>query len=199
MKAVDTTISHVLIALLKGVMERSRDEGLWQVLAEHQSHVRTYLAEIGLEVIVDDAEGYAYLRQRVPDEDEDAPELPRLVARRQLSYPVSLILALLRKRVAEVDAKSGDTRIVVTRNDLVDMVRIFLPDSSNEARFVDRIETYINKIIDLGFLRRLSGSTDHFEVQRILKAYIDAQWLGELEQRLAQYRAYGIEKAGGNA
>jgi hypothetical protein len=35
------------------------------------------------------------------------PELPRLVPRRQLSYPVSLLLALLRKKLVEFDAAAG--------------------------------------------------------------------------------------------
>ena len=52
--------------------------------------------------------------------DEDAPRLPRLVARRPLSYPVSLMLALLRKRMAEFDASAGDTRLVLTRDEILD-------------------------------------------------------------------------------
>ena len=43
--------------------------------------------------------------------DEDGSALPRLVPRRQLSYPVSLLLALLRKRLAEADAAGGERLI----------------------------------------------------------------------------------------
>jgi hypothetical protein len=39
----------------------------------------------------------------------------------------------------------------------------------------------------MGFLRRLRGKDDQFEVQRILKAFVDAKWLGELDRRLADY------------
>jgi hypothetical protein len=41
-------------------------------------------------------------------------------------------------------------------------------------------------------LRKLRGSEDRFEVRRILKSFVDAQWLGEFERRLAEYK----EKAG---
>ncbi len=62
--------------------------------------------------MLDEAEGYAFLRSR-QDEDEDAQAvMPRLVVRRQLSYPVSLLLALLRKKLAEFDAGGGDTRLI---------------------------------------------------------------------------------------
>ncbi|MCG5051540.1 MAG: DUF4194 domain-containing protein [Myxococcales bacterium] len=185
------TLSHVLVALLKGVLDRHHDPVLWQVLLERQADVREHLGMLGLEVVLDDAEGSAYVRQRTPTEDE-AP-LPRLVARRPLSYPVSLLLALLRKKLVELDAESGERRLIVGRDTLVDMLRVFLPSSANEARFVDRVDAHINKIIELGFLRRLSGQSgqeNQFEVQRIVKAYVDAQWLGELEQRLADYRTH---------
>jgi hypothetical protein len=47
----------------------------------------------------------------------------------------------------------------------------------------------LNKVVELGFVRRLRGQDGVFEVQRILKAFVDAQWLGEFEVRLAAYRA----------
>ena len=42
------------------------------------------------------------------------------------------------------------------------------------------------------------GGRTTFEVRRILKAFVDAQWLGELDARLAAYRAElaGSEKGG---
>ena len=119
----------------------------------------------------------------------------RLVARRPLSYPVSLLLALLRKKLAEFDAGGGDTRLVLGRDDIVELVRVFLPEGPNEARLIDQIETHINKVVELGFLARLkptSASTTapaSFEVRRILKAFVDAQWLADFDARLATYRA----------
>ena len=74
-------------------------------------------------------------------------ELPRLVQRRQLGYPVSLLLALLRKRLAEFDAASSDTRLILGRDDIVELMRLFLPETSNQARLMDRIDTHINRIV----------------------------------------------------
>jgi hypothetical protein len=42
----------------------------------------------------------------------------------------------------------------------------------------------------MGFLRRLRGADDKFEVRRILKAFVDAQWLADFDQRLAAYQAH---------
>lgn len=189
----DNRFGQVLVTLLQGVLYRDSDASLWQSLFELQARVRDYCATIGLELLFDEAEGYAYLRQRAAVEDE--AELPRLVQRRQLSYPVSLILVLLRKRLTEFDATGGDTRLVLSRDQVADQVRLFLPDTANEARLLDRIDAHLNKVIELGFLRRLRGQDDHFEVRRILKAFVDAQWLAEFEQRLAAYATHAEEEA----
>jgi hypothetical protein len=181
-------LSLVLIALMKGVTFAEADPVLWQSLLALQARVRDHIAVLGLELILDEAEGYAYLRQRATPEGET--ELPRLVPRRPLAYPVSLLLALLRKKLAEFDAASGEARLILGREDIIEMMRLFLPDTSNQARLMDRIDGYINRVVDLGFLRRLHGRDDRFEVRRILKAFVDAQWLDTFDQRLAAYREH---------
>lgn len=160
------------------------------------------MSVLGLELVLDEAEGYAFLKSRPePPDDDPAARLPRLVARRPLSFPVSLLLALLRKKLAEFDAGGGQDgdgrRLVLARDDIVELVRVFLPDSSNEARLIDQIDAHINKVLDLGFLRRLKGTSGpaSFEVRRILKAFVDAQWLADFDARLAVYAAQ-LENAG---
>ena len=80
--------------------------------------------------------------------------LPRLIPRRSLSFHVSLLLALLRRKLAEFDAQGTDTRLMLTRDQIAEMVRVFLPATSNEARLTDQIDSYISKAADLGFLRK---------------------------------------------
>jgi hypothetical protein len=181
-------LSVALIALMKGIADRESDPALWQSLTAGQARVRDYVAVLGLELVLDDAEGFAYLRQRPAG--EGAPEVPRLMARRQLGYQVSLMLALLRKKMAEFDAISGDSRLILSRHDVVEMMRLFFPDTANQVKFNDRINASVNHIVDMGFLRRLRGADDKFEVRRILKAFVDAQWLADFDQRLAAYQAH---------
>jgi Domain of unknown function (DUF4194) len=181
-------LSLVLVTLMKGVIYQEADLPLWQSLLGLQARVRDYIAVLGLELILDEAEGYAYLRQR--PRVEGGPELPRLVPRRQLGYPVSLLLALLRKKLAEFDSMSGDTRLILGREEIVELLRVFLPDTVNQARLMDRIDGHINRIVEMGFLRPLHGKDEQFEVRRILKTFIDAQWLHELDRRIAAYREH---------
>ncbi|MDO3564169.1 DUF4194 domain-containing protein [Ralstonia pseudosolanacearum] len=181
--------------MLKGVLYREDDERLWASLLRLQARVREQAAVLLLDLVLDEAEGYAFLRSRPDvDEAEGALRLPRLVARRPLSYPVSLMLALLRKRMAEFDAVGGDTRLVLLRDDIAELMRVFLHDGTNEARLIDQVDSTITKVVDLGFLRRLKGSvgtsqdSGRYEVRRILKAFVDAQWLADFDARLDQYR-----------
>lgn len=190
-------LSSLVIPLLKGVIYQEADVTLWSALLRLQARVRDYVAVLGLELVLDEAEGYAFLRSR-PDLDADADAkaaLPRLIARRPLSFPVSLLLALLRKKLAEFDAGGGDTRLVLSRDELVEMIRVFMPEGSNDAKLFDQVEAHINKIVELGFLRRLKPAggaaaeqSATLEVRRILKAFVDAQWLADFDQRLEAYR-----------
>ena len=210
-------LSSVVVPLLKGIVYRENDAALWNGLVHGQAQVRDYVAVLGLELVLDEAEGHAFLRSR-PDGDAQAdvaaaearerPGPPRLVARRPLSFPVSLLLALLRRKLAELDSGGGDTRLVLTRDEIVEMIRVFLPDTSNEARLIDRIDAHLNRVVELGFLRRMrtgstaparTGARMTFEVRRIIKSFVDAQWLAEFDARLADYRTLleGGESNGG--
>lgn len=189
-------LSVLLIRLLKGVLYREDDEHVWSNLLRLQPRVREHAAVLLLDLVIDEAEGHAFLKGRPDAEDDDpGPRLPRLVVRRPLTYAVSLMLALLRRKLAEFDAGGGETRLVLDRDELVDLVRVFLPEGPNEAKLIDQVDNTIQKVVDLGFLHRLKptaggGATDagHYEVRRILKAYVDAQWLAEFDARLERYR-----------
>jgi hypothetical protein len=184
----NNALSLVLINLLKGVLYQEQDPKTWQQLMNLQAQVRDYVSVLGLELMLDEAEGFAWLRTRSTNEGD--AELPRLVGRRQLSYPVSLLIALLRRKLAEFDAGGGDTRLILSRDDIVELMRTFMPPGSTETRLVDQIDAHLNKVIDLGFARRLRGQEQMIEVRRILKAFVDAQWLEDFDQRLQAYQQH---------
>lgn len=182
-------LSVVVTQLMKGVLYRDAHESQWRQLLQLQPQVRDYVAVIGLTVVVDESEGYAFLRSLPALDQDDGRTVPRLIPRRSLSFHVSLLLALLRKKLIEFDASAGDTRLVLSREQLVELVRVFMPEGSNEARMIDQIDAHIAKVVDLGFLRRVKDADGQFEVRRILKAFVDGQWLAEFDQRLAAYAA----------
>lgn len=184
--------SPVIIQLLKGVLYNDTQPALWQDLLTFQVTIRDYLAVIGLQVVIDETEGYAFLRQR-PEIESDTTEAsprPRLIQRRPLSYPVSLLCVLLRKKLIEQDANGGETRVILNREQIIDMLRVFLPESGNEARIIEQIDQYISKMQEHGFLRRLKADEDLYEVRRIIKALVDATWLSDIDEKLRAYQAH---------
>ncbi|MDO5116821.1 MAG: DUF4194 domain-containing protein [Synergistaceae bacterium] len=190
--------SRLLITLYKGVLYKERDEALWRDLGEFTGMVIDHFAPLGLRLVKDDNEGYAYVAYPPEGEAADSEEepLPRLVAKRQLSFGVSLMLALLRKRMAEFDTAGEGTRLIVSRGEIVEIMRPFMPESTNEAKLADKIDTALNKVKELGFIRQLRNNAAHYEVLRILKAYVDAKWLADFDSRLEAYKGYGRSGAG---
>lgn len=177
--------ASAVIRLMQGVVYRESDENTWLTLERAGAGVRDHFAAIGVDVVVDEDEGYAFLRSRPDVDGEEA--LPRLVRRRSLTYPVSLLLVLLRKRLVEFETMGGEGRLVLSTEQIVEMLRVFQAESSNDARLVDSAETTIKKAADLGFLRQLRGERDQWEVRRILKAYVDAETLNDFAGKLREY------------
>ena len=188
-KPDEPSLSIAVTHLMKGVVYRDTHPVPWHHLMRLQAQARDYVSVLGLTVEIDEAEGYAFLRSQPRDDADGEPAIPRLVARRALSFHVSLLLALLRKRLAEFDAGNADTRLVLSRQQIVDMCTVFLPASTSEARLVDQIDTHVTKVVELGFLRRLDDADGTYEVRRIIKAFIDGQWLTDFNTRLAEYAA----------
>lgn len=184
----DLDLPLVLTTLLKGVLYRDTHDKAWNHLQQLTGRVRDHMGLMGLVVIVDEAEGYAFLRS-MPDPEDGERQIPRLIARRSLPFNTSLMLALLRKKLAEFDSANDETRLIVSRDDVAALVQTFMPTRTNEARMRDQIDATIVKVVDLGFLRRIPRQDGMFEVRRVIKAYIDGQWLADFDERLAEYAA----------
>ena len=121
--------------------------------------------------------------------EEEEENYPRLIEKRPISYPVTLLCVLLRKRLLEADAAGGETRVILNRDQIIDMLKIFLPESTNETRIIANIDSYINKVIDYGFLRQMKSSEDQdvYEINRVLIARIRADELQYLEGKLKEH------------
>ena len=111
--------------------------------------------------------------------------IPHIIERRQLSYPVTLISVLLFEKLIEFDMKGGDsTKLYIDREEIKESVRLFLPDGTDEVKITGKVDIHIAKSVEIGFLRRLSSNPNQFEVRRILKAKISAESLQEIKEKL---------------
>lgn len=185
--------SKVLIALLKGIVY-SYQEDIWNTLIQPETErdVRNYFADICLDLIIDKAEGYAYLKQQTPTSENPETETTetdelRLVRRRPLPYAVSLMCLLLRKFLIENDQEGVSVKAVLSRQELESQMRLYLKESSNEAKITTQITQTINKVMELGFLRKMNSETEQYEVNRIIKAFVNAEQVSEWLERYKEY------------
>lgn len=176
--------SFVLARLLVDPIYRE-EEAMWNVLRAERDAVSHFFRQIGQEVVINEGEGYAYLRQIEPEGDDPVPRIGR---RQPLSYVATLLLVCLREELARFDTAPGDsTKLVQTRQQLRDLVGQFLRESNNQIADTRRIDTAIKRVADLGFLRAFGGpDADSFEVMRIVKARFGPTELEEVRNRLAR-------------
>jgi hypothetical protein len=179
----------VIIKLLQGVIYND-DKESWDNLIKYHVPIKEYFKVIAIDVLIYETEGFAFLKQKKFDDGEEN-NLPNLIDKRQLSYPVTLLCVLLVEKLIEFDATKGDsTRLIVDKDEIKEMLRLFLPEKTNEAKLIDNIDENINKLVKYGFLRKLNDTESKYEVKRILKAKVPAETLQEVKSKLEEYAKF---------
>lgn len=182
------SLSHLLIPLLKGPLYQNQHSKEWEQLLQQRAAISDYLATMGLIVFIDEQEGYAFLKQDDFTDQNDPP--PRLIQRRPLGFAVSVLCLLLRQWLLENDTQDGNIRTIIERRQIRQELALYLPEKGSEAKQEEAIDRCINKVIKLGLMRALKDDDQRFEIQRISKALINADWLGDLNTKLKEYTDY---------
>jgi hypothetical protein len=180
---------------LKGPLYADAGEA-WALLLRYRAQIEDWFSDIALELVVAEHDGLAFVRRQRDEgeaggdgarEDRAAP-LPELVARRELPYKLSLLCVLLVEELYRFEASASDeSRLVLGRARIRELVLPYLPRKTNEAKQFDDIDRQVSKLEDYGFLRRLSADSDEYEVTKLLKYKIDAAILAESLERLKSY------------
>jgi hypothetical protein len=176
----------VLIKLLKGNVFKE-DTEVWNSLIQYQQAIKKYFSGIGVDVFINEYDGYAFLTQNECEEPSATP-LPSLVGKVPLSYSVTLLCVLLTEKLIEHDVKGGDSaRLIIDKKDIYNSIRTFFPDTCNETKFARDIDADINTLVRYKFLKRLSTDENKFEVRKILRAKVPADTLQDIKEKLVQH------------
>lgn len=164
----------------------SKDIHVWQTIRADRDYLTRYFRQIGQELVVDEAEGYAFIRQIELDGEE---RVPRIGRRQTLGYTATILLVCLREELARFDAATGEsTRLVLARQQLRELVLQFVKESNNQIRDMRTIDSAIRRAEELGFLRAVGAAeSDTFEVMRILKARFGPSELESVKERLIRH------------
>ena len=177
--------SEVAVRLFQGVVYLE-DGRSWDVLLRNVTPLEDYFGRVGLQLVIDEAEGFAFLRQQ---QTEDLPEgcdsLPKLFRRTRLSYDATLLTILLREELRRFEEEEvHDQRSVVSGDQLFEQWKAFFPCGQDEVKQRKALNTAIRTLEGLKFVRRFGKDTDDWEIRRILKARLIA---ADLESVRDQY------------
>jgi hypothetical protein len=93
--------SIAAVHLLQGVVYQD-EERIWDLVLDYRSRLDTYFGRIGLRLVIDEAEGFAFLRQLDDSELENVRGydlLPKLFRKKRLSYDATLACVLFREEL----------------------------------------------------------------------------------------------------
>jgi Domain of unknown function (DUF4194) len=192
LQAVANTVSPpaewgaVAVRLLQGVVYHDDNADTWECLQRSVSQLTDYFSKIGLQLIVDEADAMAYLRQ--PEDDEIAPEydhVPRLFRRSPLTYDATLLCVLLRDELRQFEEEDvQNERCVIIQSDLLAVWQAFFPESSDEVKLNRALTAALRKLEELKFVRQFEKEPPSWEVRRIIKARLPLAELERLRQSL---------------
>ncbi len=186
-KAPFQEFAPVVLKLMQNVIDHT--DPLWGLLLEHQVTIRDYVAQIGLALYVQENDGYAFLYQPDHSDEQDKPlTLPRLTRRYRISYEATLLLVLLRERLDRFEIENPEAdQLVLTFDDIWQMVEMFLQERGNEMVIRRRIEAAVRKLDDdLGIIQiRKDG---RYNVQKVIKARLPSDKLLAIRDKLYAHR-----------
>lgn len=180
--------AYIVVKLLNGTLY-SENEKAWNDLLQYQIPITQYFEKIAVDLIVEKKDGYAYLKQIEIDEEKNTIGLVRRIP---LKYETSLICVFLREMLDDFEINNVDQRnLYITQKQLKENVELFFKEKANKVKMLSKFDTYIESIVDIGFLKVLpatynSKDETRFEVRRIIKAKITNDVLEDFKKKLEQ-------------
>ena len=174
---------RVLVALLQGpFLDGRKDHARYAQLLRDRSAIEHRLADLFLELVVDDDAQVAFVRQS--EEDADAPKLlRRLTGMNRLD---SVLLLVLRQMLLTQSSR-GQRAVVSEREIEQALVAYRRTSSTDEAGFAKEIRASIAKLQRAGLL---DEQGDSYEVSPVLRLMIDPDTAREF---IRLYREAGVE------
>lgn len=167
---------RLLIQLLSGPSLDGRRHGvLWPILLRYQTIIRSRLADLFLELILDTDDQVAFVRQA----DTGELETPILLRRTRLTFLDSVLLLYLRQRLAEADLRGE--RAVVSGEEMMEQLALYERSlNTDHAGFEKRAAGSIEKAKKNSLLSNIRGSENRFEISPTLKLLFSAEQVAAL-------------------
>src|SRR6201989_688669 len=178
----------VLIKLLKGPVEYL-EKGAWEQLLQYQVELTRFIQQLGLVLVLEKDDGYAYLEQQRLDEEENVAGWVRRI---QLGYEESILLVLLRDMMAEFEVGEASSReLIKKRREIKEYAELFFKENPSRVKFIRELDRLIDRVEELDFLEKVENhdlpDEQKFRVKKIIKARVDSEILDNFKQQLTEH------------
>jgi hypothetical protein len=175
---------RVLVQLLAGPsLDAKRHGNLWPALRRHEAEIRSRLAEMFLELVLDDDLEVAFTRQA----DTAELDAPILLRRAPLTFLQSVLMLYLRHVLTEATARGE--RAVVAGDEMVEQMRLYEPaDNTDRAGFEKRVRAAIEKMKEHSIISPVRGSEDRYEISPTLRLLFSADEIAALTRLYSSLR-----------
>ncbi len=179
-----------IIKLLQGPVYAD-DKAIWRELLGWQSAIQEYFGKIGMELLINESDGFARVLQPETDENDDNP-LPRLMKKQAISYEATLLCVILREGLEEFDVRSEGTKYFLTQKEIKERIELFYKEQTNKSKLWKELSKPITSLINIGILKLnredvANKDNNQYEVKRIIKAFISNDKLEEIKNKLSGY------------
>lgn len=189
-KIARAPFAAVIIKLLQGPVYAD-DKNIWRELMQWQSAVQEYFGKIGMELVINEQDGFARVLQPETDEHDDNP-LPRLMKKQTLNYEATLLAVILREGLEEFDIKSDGNKFYLTQKEIKERIELFYKEQTNKSKLWKDLSKPITALLNIGILKlnredAANKDNNKYEVKRIIKAFISNEKLEEIKNKLNNY------------
>ena len=180
----------VFIKLLKGPVEYL-EKTAWEQLLQYQTELTKFLQQMGLILVLEKEDGFAYLEQTKLDEEDNVVGWVRRI---QLGYEESILLVLLRDMMAEFEVGEASTReLIKKRREIKEYAELFFKENPSRVKFIRDLDRLIDRVEELDFLEKIENNDlpdeQKFRVKKIIKARVDNELLENFKQQLIEHAA----------
>ncbi|WP_160716163.1 DUF4194 domain-containing protein [Chitinophaga solisilvae] len=179
--------AHVFLKLMQGPVYEE-DKTYWKDLLGWQTELSKYLQQVGLQLIINESDGFARIAQPEASEDNEKP-LPRLMRKTRLTYEATLLCIVLREALDEFDIKGNGTRLFMTQREIKERLTLFFKERNNKSKLLKDLNKPINSLLNIGILKAIredaaNKELHQYEVKRIIKALVNNEKLEEIKSKL---------------
>jgi len=181
--------TSVFIKLLKGPIEYV-EKSAWEKLIQYKTELTGFLLQLGLTLVLDEQDGYAYVKHTLNDEEDSSVTW---IQRRSLIYEESVMLVLLREMMAEFEVGEATNReLIKKRREIKEYAELFFKENASRVKFLKEIDRLIDKAEENGFLDKTEhhdlADEQKFRIKKIIKAKVSSEELDAFYMQMQKFK-----------